>query len=53
MIIEPRMRDLFVWHHTDGCAQNVKKSNWIRKIKGTIAGGKKVLLVIGASTGLG
>jgi enoyl-[acyl-carrier protein] reductase/trans-2-enoyl-CoA reductase (NAD+) len=53
MIIEPRMRGFIcLTSHPDGCAQNVKNQIEYVKSKGTIAGGKKVL-VIGASTGFG
>ena len=53
MIIEPRMRGFIcLTSHPDGCAQNVKNQIEYVKSKGTITGGKKVL-VIGASTGFG
>ncbi|RZJ65501.1 MAG: trans-2-enoyl-CoA reductase family protein [Flavobacterium sp.] len=54
MIIQPRMRGFIcLTAHPDGCEQNVKDQIEYVKSNGTVAGGPKKALIIGASTGFG
>ncbi|EED35214.1 trans-2-enoyl-CoA reductase [Luminiphilus syltensis NOR5-1B] len=54
MIIKPRVRGfLCTTTHPVGCAENVRRQIEYVQSKGTIAGGPKRVLVLGASTGYG